>query len=77
MSFLPVKLYPWDSSKLTFSPGHGDACRCVKPNQQEERKNHSLGASLGETEKQPLRGNQVSLEFREYSFYIFLRAGCR
>jgi len=43
-SSLPVKLYPWDCSKFTVSPSHGDACRCVKPNQQEEkkRKNCSL-----------------------------------
>lgn len=35
---LPVKLYPWDYSEFMVSPSHSDACRCVKPYQQEEKK---------------------------------------
>lgn len=35
---LPVKLYPWDNSEFMVSPSHSDACRCVKPYQQEEKK---------------------------------------
>lgn len=41
-SSLPVKLYPWDCSKFTVSPSHGDACRCVKPNKQEEKKGRTV-----------------------------------
>lgn len=49
---LPVKLYPWDCSEFTVSPSHDDACRCVKPNQQEEKKEEPFsGTSQRETEK--------------------------
>lgn len=54
---LPVKLDPWDCSEFPVSPSHGDVRRCVKPNQQEGKKEEPFfGTSLGETEKHPSGG---------------------
>lgn len=52
-SSLPVKLYPWDCSEFTVSPSHGDACRCVKPNQEEEKKEEPFSGTSQGTEKHP------------------------
>lgn len=73
---LPVKLYPWDCSEFPVSPSHGDARRCVKPNQQEEKKEEPLfGTSLGETEKTPFWGETRWLWDSGNFLFVFLRAG--